>query len=67
MTCGFPSQLKMFTSHDIIIHNSKHSPCVMAPVDIIVDLTTQISKFCRPQVGPMLAIWTLLSGKLTFS
>ena len=30
-------------------------------------IMTQIAKFCRPQRGPMLAPWTLLSGDIVKS
>ena len=60
--------------HDEIIGNTTVSPCWCYYCTAVRRLETQIAKFmgptwgppgsCRPQMGPMLAPWTLLSGKV---
>ena len=61
--------MDIITKGNIVASDSSRS------IDYISKLTTRIAKFmgptwgppgsCRPQMGPMLAPWTLLSGHLS--
>ena len=71
--CFSGTVLNLLSQHDLLccIYLSRMPSCQNYHLDIHL---TQITKFmrpswgpsgsCRPQVGPMLAPWTLLSGKI---
>ena len=72
VACNMFNRVRYFIGTGVIVH----CPCARKVMPILLgngSVTTQITKFmrptwdppgsCRPQMGPMLAPWTLLSGE----